>query len=64
MTGTHCDNCWKYLMGDPMGLEWMDIWVIICHWHNLHDKSHKDYDSCNDCILTAYTEKHGYGKKK
>lgn len=55
-----CSNCWNYLMGNPQGLEWMDIWTLICRWHSTHDKSHKDYDSAHDCILTAYTKKHGY----
>ena len=57
-----CKNCWEYLMPErnKKGIEWIDIWALLCHWHATHEPDHKDYDACHDCILTAYTKKHGY----
>ena len=57
---THCDNCWNYLMPSTHpaeGLQWGDIWTIICHWHATHDKLDKDYDFCNDVINIAFNQK-------
>jgi len=60
---SHCDNCWDYMMGEGKdGLQWGDIWMLMCHWHSTHDEGDKDFDFAHDVILTAYSHKHYYRK--
>lgn len=53
-----CENCWRYLMPKKhwqgAKLEWGDIWVILCHWHALHDVDDKDYEFVHKIILLCY----------
>ncbi len=54
---SHCDNCWNYLMPanyTSNGLQWGDIWSILCHWHAIHDEQDNDFEFVHKIILLCY----------
>jgi hypothetical protein len=42
------------------GIQWEDLWTLMCHWHATHDEGDKNFDFAHDIILVAYSHKHYY----
>ena len=61
-TSMFCDNCWSYMMPEKnhkgKKLEWGDIWMLVAHWHAIHDEKDKNFDFAHDVVLTAYSHDH------